>query len=115
MARHVSLEARNTPPPSSDPVSGECSTSGLNLVPRRWATKKIGGSSTNGRDSNPQYRGIKEHEGHHVRTGWVLARQCGMRWHPGFGVGVGKDSTLFAEFDGERSLGIPRRHAGSSP
>ncbi len=64
------------------------------------AHKKGGGSSRNGRDSNPQFRGVKLFGGQFARTGSVLIRQCGTKWHPGKNVGVGKDWTLFALADG---------------
>ena len=60
------------------------------------ATKKGGGSSRNGRDSNPQYLGVKAYGGQHVTAGCILVRQRGTRIHPGFNVGLGKDHTLFA-------------------
>ena len=64
------------------------------------AHKKGGGSSRNGRDSNPQFRGVKLFGGQFARTGAVLVRQCGTKWHPGANVGTGKDWTLFALADG---------------
>jgi large subunit ribosomal protein L27 len=64
------------------------------------AHKKGQGSTRNGRDSNPQYRGVKRHDGQVVRAGNILVRQLGTRFHPGDGVGVGKDWTLFALRDG---------------
>jgi large subunit ribosomal protein L27 len=66
-----------------------------------FAHKKGQGSSTNGRDSNPQYRGIKVFAGQSVRAGSILVRQCGTRVHPGKHVGLGKDFTLFALIDGK--------------
>ena len=65
------------------------------------AHKKGQGSTRNGRDSNPQYRGVKRHDGQVVRAGNIIVRQLGTRFHPGTGVGVGKDWTLFALVDGE--------------
>jgi len=64
------------------------------------AHKKGQGSSRNGRDSNPQYRGIKRFAGQSVTVGTILVRQCGTRHHPGYNVGVGSDWTLFALRDG---------------
>lgn len=64
------------------------------------AHKKGQGSSRNGRDSNPQYRGVKKYGGESVRAGNILVRQCGTKWHPGRNVGMGKDFTLFALIDG---------------
>ena len=64
------------------------------------AHKKGQGSSRNGRDSNPKYRGIKLYGGETARAGNIIVRQCGTRIHPGVGVGVGRDWTLFALVDG---------------
>lgn len=62
------------------------------------AHKKAGGSSRNGRDSNPKYLGIKKNG--HVSPGNIILRQRGTRYHAGPGVGIGKDHTLFALIDG---------------
>ena len=64
------------------------------------AHKKGQGSSRNGRDSNPQYRGLKRHDGQVVNSGTILVRQVGTQFHPGRNVGVGKDWTLFAKANG---------------
>jgi large subunit ribosomal protein L27 len=64
------------------------------------AHKKGGGSTRNGRDSNPQFRGIKRYGGQQVTSGTILVRQCGTVFHPGRNVGVGSDFTLFALIDG---------------
>lgn len=64
------------------------------------ATKKGGGSSRNGRDSNSQRLGVKRFGGQVVRGGTILVRQHGTKWRPGQGVGLGKDHTLFAKTDG---------------
>lgn len=64
------------------------------------AHKKGQGSTRNGRDSNPQYRGVKRGDGQQVLAGNILVRQLGTRFHPGEGVGVGRDWTLFALRDG---------------
>ena len=64
------------------------------------AHKKGQGSSRNGRDSNGQRRGMKIFGGQHVRAGNILMRQCGTKIHPGRGVGLGRDYTLFALIDG---------------
>ena len=64
------------------------------------AHKKGGGSSVNGRDSNPQYLGVKKYGGEHVITGNIIVRQKGTVVHPGVNVGKGKDDTLFALADG---------------
>ena len=60
------------------------------------AHKKGQGSSRNGRDSNPQYRGVKAFGGQAVKPGTILVRQCGTRFKPGVNVGQGRDYTLFA-------------------
>lgn len=64
------------------------------------AHKKGVGSSKNGRDSNPKYLGVKRFGGEVVRAGNILVRQRGTRFHPGVGVGIGRDFTLFALLDG---------------
>ena len=76
------------------------------------AHKKGGGSTRNGRDSNPQMRGVKRYGGQPVQAGDILVRQCGTRFHPGRGVGMGKDYTLFAlesgvvEFQSRRRVSV---------
>ena len=64
------------------------------------AHKKGQGSTRNGRDSNPQYRGVKRYDGELVRGGSILIRQVGTKFHPGRNVGLGRDFTLFAKIDG---------------
>lgn len=64
------------------------------------AHKKGQGSSRNGRDSNPQYLGIKRYGGQTVTGGTILVRQRGTKFFPGLNVGKGKDDTLFATADG---------------
>ncbi len=64
------------------------------------AHKKGQGSSRNGRDSNPQYRGVKLYAGQQCRAGNIIVRQRGTQIHPGANVGVGKDWTLYALTDG---------------
>lgn len=64
------------------------------------AHKKGQGSVRNGRDSNPQRRGIKKYAGEFVTTGSILVRQCGTKYHPGRNVKRAKDDTLFAMCDG---------------
>ncbi len=65
------------------------------------AHKKGQGSTNNGRDSNPQYRGIKLYGGEYARAGSVIVRQVGTPFHPGYMVGKGSDDTLFALCDGK--------------
>lgn len=60
------------------------------------AHKKGQGSSKNGRDSNPQYRGVKLYGGQHAQPGSIIIRQCGTKFLPGFNVRRGKDDTLFS-------------------
>ncbi len=64
------------------------------------AHKKGGGSTRNGRDSNPQYRGVKVFGGQFARTGSIIVRQVGTPLKPGRNVGCGRDWTLFALTDG---------------
>jgi large subunit ribosomal protein L27 len=64
------------------------------------AHKKGVGSSRNGRDSNPQFLGVKRFGGQRVVAGNILVRQRGTRFHPGKNVGRGTDDTLFALVDG---------------
>ena len=64
------------------------------------AHKKGQGSTRNGRDSIGQRRGVKKFGGEHVRAGNIIMRQLGTKIHPGPGVGMGKDYTLFALIDG---------------
>ncbi|MCK5269711.1 MAG: 50S ribosomal protein L27 [Sedimentisphaerales bacterium] len=64
------------------------------------AHKKGQGSSRNGRDSKPQYRGLKAYGGQKVTAGTIIMRQCGTRFHPGVNVGMGRDYTLFALTEG---------------
>ena len=64
------------------------------------AHKKGVGSSRNGRDSNPQYRGVKKFGGEKVIAGNIIVRQFGTKWHPGRNVGLGTDFTIYALIDG---------------
>ncbi|MDR2981267.1 MAG: 50S ribosomal protein L27 [Puniceicoccales bacterium] len=64
------------------------------------ATKKGGGTSRNGRDSNAQRLGVKLYGGQKAKAGNILIRQRGTRMHPGENVGIGRDHTLFALKDG---------------
>ena len=104
----------------------DCSSSGLSLVLKRWATKKTAGSTKNGRDSKPKNLGVKKFGGEvtcyqwalrdaenqismcvcvclvlqNVIPGNIIVRQRGTRFHPGDYVGIGKDHTLFALKEG---------------
>jgi large subunit ribosomal protein L27 len=64
------------------------------------AHKKGVGSSRNGRDSNPKYRGVKKFGGEQVVAGNIIIRQCGTVFHPGKNVGLGTDYTIDALVDG---------------
>ena len=64
------------------------------------AHKKGQGSSRNGRDSNPQYLGVKAYGGELVSAGSIIIRQRGTKFHPGKNVGCGRDFTLFAKVSG---------------
>jgi len=72
----------------------------LNVGSVRFATKKAAGSSSNGRDSNPKYLGVKKFGGEKVTAGNIIIRQRGTKFHPGFNVGIGRDHTLFALVNG---------------
>ena len=72
------------------------------------AHKKGQGSTQNGRDSNPQHRGIKAYGGQTVTAGSIIVRQCGTKIHPGTNVGLGKDYTLFALKTGTVRFGTSR-------
>jgi len=76
------------------------------------AHKKAGGSTRNGRDSNPKYLGVKAYGGESVLAGNIIVRQRGTRFHAGTNVGVGRDHTLFALADGKvkfEEKGSPKR------
>ncbi len=64
------------------------------------AHKKGVGSSKNGRDSNPQYLGVKRYDGQFVLAGNIIVRQRGTKFHQGNNVGLGKDYTIFSLVDG---------------
>lgn len=65
------------------------------------AHKKAGGSTRNGRTSNPKYLGVKRYGGQQVIAGNIIIRQRGTHYHPGEGVGIGRDHTLFALIEGQ--------------
>ncbi|MDD2597074.1 MAG: 50S ribosomal protein L27 [Candidatus Cloacimonetes bacterium] len=65
------------------------------------AHKKGVGSSRNGRDSNPKYRGVKKYGSEYVLAGNIIVRQKGTKFHPGANVGMGRDFTLFSLIDGQ--------------
>ncbi len=73
------------------------------------AHKKGQGSSKNGRDSNPQMRGVKRFGGQSVTAGSIIVRQCGTKFKPGMNVGLGRDYTLFSMIDGTVKFETRRR------
>ena len=70
------------------------------------AQKKGGGSTRNGRDSQPKMLGVKKFGGEVINAGSIIVRQRGTRFHPGVNVGIGKDHTLFALVSGSVSFAI---------
>ena len=78
------------------------------------AHKKGAGSSRNGRDSNPQYLGVKRYGGEWVSAGSIIVRQRGTHFHPGQNVGRGRDDTLFATSDGVVTFETHRRRRAVS-
>ena len=72
------------------------------------AHKKGASSSRNGRESNPQYLGVKKYGGEAVLAGNIIVRQRGTKFHPGHNVGMGKDHTLFALTPGTVKFGVRR-------
>lgn len=70
------------------------------------AHKKAGGSTRNGRDSNPKFLGIKRYGGQVVKAGEILVRQRGTKYHPGDFVGIGRDHTLYALVAGRVTFAI---------
>ncbi len=70
------------------------------------AHKKAGGSTRNGRDSNPKYLGVKLFGGQAVSPGNIIVRQRGTQFHPGTGVGLGRDHTLFALTGGKVQFSV---------
>jgi large subunit ribosomal protein L27 len=82
------------------------------------AHKKAGGSTRNGRDSNPQFLGVKRFGGQAVTAGTILVRQRGTKIHPGRNVGRGGDDTLFALMDGKvvfENFGKNRKRVSVQP
>jgi large subunit ribosomal protein L27 len=70
------------------------------------AQKKGGGSTRNGRDSQPKMLGVKVFGGQVISAGAIIVRQRGTQFHPGPNVGIGRDHTLFALVDGEVSYAV---------
>ena len=76
------------------------------------AHNKAGGSSRNGRDSNPKYLGIKRYGGQRIEAGTILIRQRGTAFHPGQNVGIGRDHTLYALVAGKVVFKVKRNLQG---
>jgi large subunit ribosomal protein L27 len=74
------------------------------------AHKKAGGSTRNGRDSNPKFLGVKRFGGQFVNAGEIIVRQRGTRFHPGPGVGCGRDHTLYALVEGLVQFNVKGKH-----
>lgn len=70
------------------------------------ASKKGVGSTRNGRDSNPKYLGVKVYGGEAINAGNIIIRQRGTQFHPGTGVGLGRDHTIFALIDGKVEFAV---------
>ena len=70
------------------------------------AHKKGVGSTRNGRDSNPKYLGVKIYGGQAIEAGNIIVRQRGTQFHPGSGVGLGRDHTLFALIGGKVEFSV---------
>ena len=70
------------------------------------AQKKGGGSTRNGRDSQPKMLGVKAFGGQQISAGSIIVRQRGTKFHPGTNVGMGKDHTLFATADGHVAFAV---------
>ena len=77
------------------------------------AHKKGVGSSRNGRDSNPQYRGVKKFGGEKVVAGNIIVRQCGTKWHPGRNVGLGSEVDVDVELREKRARPVFTLETGS--
>ena len=73
------------------------------------AHKKAGGSTRNGRDSHSKRLGVKRFGGERVVPGNILVRQRGTQWHPGTGVGIGRDHTIFAMVEGAVEFNTKRK------
>jgi large subunit ribosomal protein L27 len=76
------------------------------------AHKKAGGSSRNGRDSAGKRLGVKCFGGESVVAGNIILRQRGTQWHPGTGVGIGRDHTIFAKIPGQQAACIGTSNEG---
>lgn len=74
----------------------------------RGATKKAGGTSRNGRDSNPKYLGVKKFGGEYVIPGNIIVRQRGTKFHPGNHVGMGRDHTIYSLVTGQVKFSVDK-------
>lgn len=74
------------------------------------AHKKAGGSTRNGRDSNPKMLGVKKYGGEFVVPGNIIVRQRGTHWHSGEGTGIGRDHTIFATKEGRVNFIVRGKH-----
>ena len=74
------------------------------------ASKKGGGSTSNGRDSHSKRLGVKSYGGELISAGSIIVRQRGTRFHAGDNVGMGKDHTLFAKIDGKVVFAVKGAH-----
>lgn len=74
------------------------------------AHKKAGGSTRNGRDSNPKYLGVKRYGGQLIEAGTIVVRQRGTKFHAGANVGIGRDHTLFALVKGRVKFVVKGPH-----
>eukprot|EP01116_Phalansterium_solitarium_P022234 TRINITY_DN7269_c0_g1_i1.p2 TRINITY_DN7269_c0_g1~~TRINITY_DN7269_c0_g1_i1.p2 ORF type:complete len:180 (+),score=55.53 TRINITY_DN7269_c0_g1_i1:124-663(+) len=103
----ISTSSRSVMPTlASCPVSGTDSVGGvgvgtglgsaLSSVLKRWATSKAGGTTKNGRKAQPKYLGLKKSDNQKVLPGHIIIRQRGTEFHPGRGVGIGRDHTIYA-------------------
>merc|ERR1712176_1714736 len=87
----------------------------------RTATKKAGGTSRNGRDSNPKFLGVKKFGGEYVIPGNIIVRQRGTKFHPGDHVGMGRDHTIYSLVTGQVKFSVdktrkkPRKYSSVVP
>ena len=87
-----------------DDTHGDARVGFLSLF--RHATKKAGGTSRNGRDSNPKYLGVKKFGGEYVIPGNIIVRQRGTKFHPGQHVGMGRDHTIYSLVTGQVKFSV---------
>jgi len=73
------------------------------------STKKSGGTTKNGRDSNPKYLGVKLADGQSAQAGSIIVRQRGTKFRPGENVGIGRDHTLYALKEGVVTISDTRK------